>query len=207
MEQSSMGPPALPLGAVRHGGGRFVELDGRKLRTLTLIPACVALNIVMGQVVALVKLPIYLDSVGTVLVAALAGPLAGVLAGVFTEVLWTLLANPTILPFALTAATIGLCAGVFSKAFRTWPTALLAGLLTGVLAAFVSAPIAWYCYGGVTGGGTDFVVALFRFSGNSPLIANLKQGLAVDPVDKMLSFGLAWTVLAALPRRYLDRFA
>ena len=53
-------------------------------RTLVLIPASIAINIALGSTVQQVlKLPIYLDSVGTVLTGVLAGPIAGLLTGAF----------------------------------------------------------------------------------------------------------------------------
>jgi len=39
-------------------------------QTWVLIPIAIAINIAIGQVVVLLKLPVYLDSIGTVLVAA-----------------------------------------------------------------------------------------------------------------------------------------
>ena len=38
------------------------------------IPICVAINVVGDQIVQLLKLPIFLDVIGTVLMAMLAGP-------------------------------------------------------------------------------------------------------------------------------------
>ena len=46
-------------------------------RTLGLIPIAIIINSVVGEIVGSIGLPLYLDSVGTVLVAALAGPVAG----------------------------------------------------------------------------------------------------------------------------------
>ncbi len=47
-------------------------------RVIMLIPIAIAINIVLGQTVAAVlKLPIYLDSIGTILVGVLAGPIPG----------------------------------------------------------------------------------------------------------------------------------
>ena len=54
---------------------RLAVLD---TRTIVLIPIAIAINIVLGQTVsAALKLPIYLDSIGTILVGVLAGPIAG----------------------------------------------------------------------------------------------------------------------------------
>ncbi len=59
-------------------------------RTLVLMPIAIALNIILGQTVAAaIKLPIYLDSIGTILVGVLAGPLAGALTGLLSNLLWT----------------------------------------------------------------------------------------------------------------------
>ena len=46
------------------------------------MPVAIAINIVLGYTVQnVLKLPIYLDSIGTILVGVLAGPLAGALTG------------------------------------------------------------------------------------------------------------------------------
>jgi hypothetical protein len=90
-------------------------------RTLVLMPVAMALNIVLGTAVAsALKVPVYLDSVGTILVAALAGPLAGALTGLLANLVWTYLApppfgSPFAAPFALVAVVIGLLAGSFAR--------------------------------------------------------------------------------------------
>lgn len=176
--------------------------------TLALIPLAIAVNIVVGQLTALLRLPLYLDSIGTVLVGALAGPLAGALTGALSNVLWGLIMAPTALPFAITAAVIGALAGLFGRWgwFRQLPRALVAGLVTGIVAAVVSAPIAAHLFGGVTGGGTDALVAFFQSVGANILQATLGQGLVSDPLDKMITCGVVWLALRALPSRQLLRF-
>jgi energy-coupling factor transport system substrate-specific component len=82
----------------------------------------------------------------------------------------------------------------------------LVGLLTGIVAAAVSAPIAAYVFSGVTGGGTDALVAAFRNSGQDILKSNLAQGVVSDPFDKMTSYMLVYLIVQALPRRLLQRF-
>src|SRR5262249_16002946 len=96
-------------------------------RTLVLMPVAIALNIALGSTVQqALKLPIYLDSVGTVLTGVLAGPLAGAATGVLTNLIWAYvlpppLQAPTAGPFAITAAAIGLLAGLrgWLGVFRT----------------------------------------------------------------------------------------
>lgn len=88
-------------------------------RTLVLMPVAIALNIVLGSTVQqALKLPFYLDSLGTIVTGVLAGPLAGLVTGALTDLIWAYalpppLAAPTAGPFAVTAAVIGLLAGLW----------------------------------------------------------------------------------------------
>jgi hypothetical protein len=249
--------------------------SGLNSTALALIPLAIAINIVIGQLVT--GLPIYLDSIGTVLVGALMGPWMGLLTGVLANVIWTLLGNPVPIWFAYVAGVIGLLAGfagragLFQRPSPRWLSALvggiflfaltlfilmfvnrnpdpnafppfpnaaqliqdnvvifiittliglaagyfvlknagyagMAGLVTGIVAAILSAPMAAWYFGGVTGSGTDALVAAFRASGAGILDSTLAQGTVSDPFDKMTSFILVWLIIQALPQRLLQRF-
>jgi len=177
--------------------------------TLVLIPVAIGINIAVGQLIYALKIPLYLDSIGTVLVGVLAGPWAGALTGLLSLMIWGLSGlNPAYTPFAGVAAIIGLLAGLFAESgwMRVWWKVLLAGLITGLVAAAVSAPIAAYVFGGVTGSGTDVVVAMFRGMGLNILPASFAQGVSSDPLDKAASFLIVWLILQALPLRFVARF-
>lgn len=178
--------------------------------TLVMIPVAIAINIAIGQVIYALKVPLYLDSVGTVFVGAVAGPWAGLLTGVLTNLVWGLTGlNPVYTPYAPVAGIIGLMAGLFSQWgwFRSVWKVILAGIITGLLAALVSAPITAMLYGGVTGSGTDVITAIFRNFGLGIAPAAFAQGVSSDPLDKAISFFVVWLVIQALPNRFLDRFS
>lgn len=178
--------------------------------TLVLIPVAIAINIAIGQLVITLRLPLYLDSIGTVLVGVLVGPWAGAITGFLANVVWTLSGLfPQAIAWAGVAAIIGALAGVFGRAgwMGSWGRAALAGVITGFVAAILSAPIAAYVFGGVTGTGTDAVVAMFRSAGLDALGANLGQGVVSEPLDKAATFLVVWAVLLALPSRFKARFA
>ena len=176
--------------------------------TLALMVVAIAVNVAIGYLVQQVlRLPIYLDSIGTVLVGVLAGPLAGLATGVIANVLWGVTIGPaTIIPYAIVAGAIGLIAGVVGS--RGWLSsrrspaslglAVLAGLITGIVGALLSAPIT-VMLGGVTGGGTDVLIALFRNVTGSLYEAALFQSGVSDPVDKIITYAVAWAVLLAVP--------
>lgn len=177
--------------------------------TLVLIPVAIAINIAIGQLIYTLKVPLYLDSIGTVLVGVIAGPWAGALTGLISNLVWGLSGlNVTYAPFAAVAAVIGLLAGLFSESgwMRAWWKAILAGLITGIISAAISAPISAYVFGGVTGAGTDVVVAIFRGFGLGVLPASFAQGVSSDPLDKAITFFIVWLIIRALPVRFLARF-
>jgi energy-coupling factor transport system substrate-specific component len=177
--------------------------------TLVMIPVAIAINVAVGQLIAVLTIPLYIDSVGTVLVGVLAGPWAGALTGLLTNLIWGLSGiNPIYTPFAIVAGIIGLLAGIFAG--RQWTGKLwlwlIGGLITGVVAAIVSAPISAYLFGGVTGTGQDFLVGFFRATGASVMQATLGQGIVADPPDKMITFLMVWLIVRALPGRFVARF-
>ena len=106
-------------------GAILLFIAGRRSRdfttaTLTLMPVAIAINLAVGSIVYALRLPIYLDSIGTVLVGVLAGPWAGALTGLLSNLIWSILpipggAGPTAAFFAPVAAVIGLMAGFWAR--------------------------------------------------------------------------------------------
>src|SRR5512138_1537482 len=113
-------------------------------RTLVLIPIAIVINIVIGELTVRLKLPIYLDSIGTVLVGAIAGPWAGALTGALANLIWGLF-TPNIAPFFYVAAVIGLLAGlfgragVFEKESPRWLSVIIGVVFFFTLAFFITA--------------------------------------------------------------------
>jgi len=173
---------------------------------VALIPVGLVLNIVLGQFVGSTFVPLYLDSIGTVLVGFLAGRSAGAATGVLGSLVWSLF-NPTVLPFAAGAAAIGFLAGGAARLGALRPyLAVVAGIVTGIVAGVVSAPVAAFVYGGTSGAATGAIVAMFRAMGDSLLASVTKQALISDPADKAVAFLVASLLVLALPRRIRLQF-
>ena len=211
MDQTATGSAGLIamagylIGAVLLAAGSIHRLS---TGTIAMVPVAIALNIVVGQIVSLIGIPVYLDSIGTVLVAALAGPAAGVVTGILTNVIWGLTLSPLALPFAVVQVVIGVMAGYAARMglFRRLWTAPIVGAITGVVTAVVSAPISAFVFGGATGGGTGLLVGLFQSWGQSLLASTILQGLVSDPLDKLITFTVVALILTALPSRFVQRF-
>jgi energy-coupling factor transport system substrate-specific component len=181
-------------------------------RTLLLatIPVGVLLNLGIGTLVHVLKLPVFLDAVGTVLVTLLVGIPAGIATGVLSFLLGGLLVNPVMPYFSGTQAAVAIFVGLMARAgmFRSLLRTVVTGMLLGVVTAVVSAPVIVKLFGGITGSGSGVITAFLLASGQSVIKSVFLTGAACEPVDKTIQCLLAFWLLRSLPRklkaRYLD---
>lgn len=179
------------------------------LRDLVLVRLGVAVNLVIGQIVAALLLPVYLDAVGTILVAALVGPRAAIAAGLTSQVLAAVLSgNFSWLPFGIVQVVIALYAYAAARlgVFKRIETALAAGLVLGALAGGTAAPIAYFVFGGATAGGVTAVTTVLRSVGVPLPVAVAIASMGTDLLDKTIAFGLVFLILRHLPRHLAARF-
>lgn len=175
---------------------------------LTTIAFCAALNIGIGFLVQALKLPIYLDSIGTILAAALLGTFGGISAGLVGVVILALVTAPNALAYSGTVVLIAVIARLllrFGYLSRWWMT-VVGGLGIGIFAAVASAPVTTYLFGGVSLAGADAVTTFILATGTTLKQSVLLGGLATDPADKLFASVLAHIMLRSLPRHVRDRF-
>ena len=110
-------------------------------KSLVLIPIAVGINLIGGTLCSLLKLPLFLDMVGTILIACLSGPWVAAVCGLVTNVFLALVANPVYLPYSVVSILCGLVtgfmvkSGFFKNKWKAAITWLMAALqeLTAVL--------------------------------------------------------------------------
>ncbi len=112
-------------------------------QSLVLIVIAIAINMIGGQLISMLKLPIFLDSIGTLISAVLLGPFIGMLTGLLTNLLWGLLTDPIAAAFAPVAMVIGLVAGWLARAgwFRTLPKVIVSGVVITLAVTLVAVPL------------------------------------------------------------------
>ncbi len=177
--------------------------------TWVLIPVAIAINGVIGYIVGQIKLPVFLDSIGTVLVAVLCGPWAGALTGALSNFVIGMLTNPTDWwPWIPVAFFIGLVAGLCANAgfFKSWWKVVVTGFLIALTAALVSTPIAVYFFGGITSSGSSFITAYLLQTGQGIIQSVFSTNFLVEPIDKISTAMLAFAIIQGLSRRFVARF-
>jgi energy-coupling factor transport system substrate-specific component len=174
--------------------------------TWVLIPVAIAINSVVGWIVAQLKLPVYLDSIGTVFIAAVAGPWVGALTGALTNIILGFF-DPNFLPWWPVAFFIGLVAGLCASAglFKSWWKVVITGFLIAITAALASTPIAMSVYGGITPSGSSLITAYLVQTGQEMWKAVFSTNFLVEPIDKITTAMTAFAIVMGLSRRFLAR--
>lgn len=178
-------------------------------RLLALIPLAVGVNLALGQFAAATAIPVFLDTVGTILVATLAGLWPALLTGLLSQVVFTAVSgNATWLAFLPIQLAVGAFATFAARQalFRSAGVAIGAGLALGAAAAMLSWPISYLAFGGVTAGGVTVVTTVLTGAGVPLKWAVLAASLSNDLLDKTACFLLVRVVLVSLPRRAAARF-
>lgn len=171
---------------------------------LLLIPVAVAVNFVGGQLAINLKLPFYLDTIGTILIAMLCGPWVGAVAGLLTN-LAIGITNPIFLAFAIVNVALGLVTGFLARAkfFNVWWKWIISVLCMSLVSILISTPIAVLVFGGVTDSGTSLVIATLLASGADIWSAVFGTELIFTAVDRVISILLTYLVIKVIPARTL----
>jgi energy-coupling factor transport system substrate-specific component len=176
---------------------------------LSMVALFAALNAGVGFIVQLLKLPIYLDLIGSVLAVVLLGPVYGIAVAVLGIILLGLLTVPTAFAYVGTAVVVTLFAYVFHKYgyLKKWPQTIAFGLVLGIISAVMSAPVTVYLFGGISFVGADAATAFFRATGKTIFNSVFLGGLATDPVDKVLLSIICFVLIQRLPERLKERLS
>lgn len=166
-----------------------------------------ALNVAIGYLVSLLKLPLYLDSIGTVLISVLCGWFYGVVTGLASLIILTVTVAPNVIAYAGTAVVIGILSAMLGRIgfLRKTRITIAGGILLGIAAAAASVPVTTLLYGGVSLAGSDAITALLRAYG-LPIWKSVVLGsLFTDIFDKLLTAVIAMSLIRTLPPRLLGR--
>ena len=121
----------------------------------------VGINIVGGQIALFLKLPVYLDSIGTILTGALAGPWLGMIPNLISGIFMGMTVDIYSLYFAPVGMITGFVSGwVFRKMSVKKAWILPAAAVITVPGTIVSALINAALFGGVTSSGSSILVQL-----------------------------------------------
>lgn len=181
---------------------------GKRGLLLATIPLATGINIAIGAIVYALKLPLYVDAVGTILTSVLLGWIPGAIVGTLGFAVTSLTINPLAIYFSGTQVAIALFVGLMNKKgfFKPGFRIVITGIGLGIVAAVVSAPVIVGLFEGVTGTGATFIVGYLASTGKTILQSVMLAGISIEPVDKTVQCLLALWIIRSLPKSVLSRF-
>ncbi len=198
-------------------GENFIEREWRiimskrsmwsfKLNTaaLVLIPAAVGINYIGKMFASILKLPLWLDSIGTILAACLAGPIAGAICGAVNNIIYGFTLDPVSFIYAFASVGIGIVAGVlaYKGMFTSIPRVIVSGIIIACVSTLISTPINISLYGGQTGNiWGDGLFTICMAKGLPMWLASTLDELVVDLPDKIAAVFIAYGIYKSLPKK------
>ena len=140
-----------------------MKIENKKITTyqICLVALAVGVNIVGGQIALFLKLPVYLDSIGTIFAGAVLGPWFGMIPNILSGIFMGMTVDIYSLYFAPVGIVTGFLSGlVFQKMSVKKGRIFLAAAVISVPGTIVSALINAVLFGGVTSSGSSILVQM-----------------------------------------------
>ena len=161
------------------------------VQKICMIAFAICINFVGGQIALFLKLPIYLDSIGTVFVAAVLGPFYGML------------------PNLLSGLLMGMTVDIYSLYYA--PVGILLGFVTGLVYRKFQ-PKKWqifpaFLFGGITSSGSTVLVQLLAKTPLGMVGSCFVVQFITDYIDRVLCIAVAAVLITALRKSMKENFA
>lgn len=177
------------------------------LAPLALCVCCVALNVLPAKLALALELPLYLDSLGTVLAAILGGYLPGIFVGYATNLILSI-------PDSITAyyATISVLLavtttwfshlGYFRRPLR--PKLIIVVLSLAIVGGGLGSVLTWLLYGGGFGEGISAPLAYYLYNNGigGKFFCQLYADMGLDVLDKAIVVTLGLVLMRLIPRSW-----
>jgi energy-coupling factor transport system substrate-specific component len=183
-----------------------------RLNTLAivLIPVCIGIDWAGHAIAKALNLPLFGDSIGTVLGSLLAGPWVGALAGFVTNFISFGTIDPVAGAYSIISLAIGFAAGI--AGYLGWQKRIPWGwvalwILVFVVASVGSTPLNLWLSGGqsyVPSG--DAILAALLKAHVPTFIASYIDEASVDLPDKLITVLIALFIYQGLPQRFRALF-
>lgn len=176
-------------------------------KTLTLMAFGIALNIIGAFIALTFRLPIYMDSIGTIMVAILLGPKYAVMTGVCGSLISGTF-DVYSLYYAPVQISTGLLAGIVAeRGFLKGMKTPLGVLLFAIPTSIVSAIITVVLFDGITSSGSSYILQFLSGIGMNKVMAAFLVQIVTDYADKFTAVALVSLGLNAMPKKFVASFS
>lgn len=178
------------------------------VKNIALLGLGIAINVVGSFIALALKLPIYLDSIGTILVAGILGPKYAIMSGFLGSIVSGMTFDIYSLYFAPVQISTGLLAGImFKKGMLKGRKTPLGTFIFVLPTSIISAMIAAVVFGGVTSSGSAYIVQALEVLSIGNLLSNVFfTQIITDYADKFLGVVLVNLAINSMPKSLKSSF-
>lgn len=153
---------------------------------ICMIALAIGINIVGSNIALMLRLPIYLDSIGTFLLAYTCGPVLGIFPSLLSGLILGMTSDIYSLYYAPVGILLGFLAGWIKKK-RPDTNLFIFALAVTLPTSLLSAGITAFLFGGITSSGTSFLVQILSKTPLGLTISCFIVQFITDFMDRLIS--------------------
>ena len=166
---------------------------------LCVMALAIAINVIGGQIALFLHLPVYLDSMGTILAAMLYGPVYGMLPPLAYGLVMGFTLDIYSLYFMPVGMILGFVTGLVARRFRVKGLSLIpCAMLITIPGTIVSSVICAVLFGGITSSGSTVLVQLLNKAGLGLTASVFVVQILTDYVDRLISLALVSVIVGRI---------
>lgn len=178
------------------------------LNTAVLCVAGILLNVLGAQAAVALKLPVYIDSLGTILAAMLGGYIPAIVVGYATNLI-NCLSNSVTVYYGIISVLIAVSAAFFAERgwFKKLPFTLLSIIIFALIGGGLGSILTFFLFGEGIGDGVSapFAQQLYLTGSFSLFGAQFTADLFIDFIDKTLVVLFATLLYHLVPEELLAK--
>lgn len=176
-------------------------------REALLTAGGIGLNLILAKIAVILSLPVYLDSVATIISVVLLPWYLTMTIAIATSLIGSIVIDPHIAAYVGTQLTVALVAIFCFRAglLNSWLEALLAGLAIVICAVIVSAPVTVLLFEGITWSKSTEVTSILLGSGKNLWQSVIQGAILIELIDKTGASLLACFILKYFPAEHLKQ--
>ena len=173
----------------------------RLFEMLGLCAIGVVINLCGGSLASKLNLSLFLDTIGTVLTAALGGYLPAILAGLITNILKSMFDPPSIY-YGFLNVLIAITAGFVAQKgwFKKWYKSIAAAFVISLIGGALGSVFTWFLYGFATEGiSAEFATSIYQATNIPRFWAQMSADYIIDLGDKLITVVIVYAVVRVMP--------
>ncbi len=170
-------------------------------RLIAFFAIAIAINIVGANIALFLRLPIYLDTIGTLLVAVVLGPWYGAGAAILSALINWMTTDIFSLYFSPVAIVVALVAGFTVKKNSRAVSLLWKSLVVSLPGTIVSSLITVILFKGITSSGSAIVAQFLHGLGLDMTTSLVTVQAGTDYIDRLVSLLIVMAVIKLLEKQ------